>query len=217
MLNLQLHKWQGKSDLHDALIALWCHKCEKTPRRGNTLYLEGELGLALRLSPHNEGENQTNHQDNAEDGQRPGRPSSLDSNNTEDAHQNTCGGEESKTVKRGHRRMFCVCNQENLCVCVCVSHQVHWCRCWRQTRTEGTALCLKGSAGSWWWGDPPAAVTCRCSPRCKIHPFHFHPGCWPSRRPRWGLQAGTFRQQHTPDLENSPLLLALWRPWQMFN
>ena len=83
----------------DTLVTLWCHtvrEAEKTWWRRNTHYLEGELGLALRLSPHDEGENQTNHQDNTEDGQWPGRPSPLNSDNTEDAHQNTCDGKKAR-------------------------------------------------------------------------------------------------------------------------
>lgn len=53
------------------------------------LYLEGKFGLALWLSPDDKGDEQTDHCQNTEKGDRPGCKSPLNSYDTEDTDQNT--------------------------------------------------------------------------------------------------------------------------------
>lgn len=52
-------------------------------------HLEGELGFALWLFEHDDGEHQADHQGDTEDRQRPGSQPSLNSYNTENTHQHT--------------------------------------------------------------------------------------------------------------------------------
>lgn len=154
----------------------------------NTLYLKGELGLALRLSPHHDGDDDTDQHYDAEHRHWPGSQPSMNSNNAENKDQNTYG--KNKTISRGN--WFCSISISFLWA-LCSSHLVRWCRCWRRTLTCWTALCSKGRAHSWWWGDPLLVTVRQCSPRYKTQTYQGHPECWPSHRRYWAVQAGTFR------------------------
>lgn len=157
----------------------------------NAVYLKGQLGLALRLSPHNEGDDQTGRRHDTEDSHRPHCQASLDSYDAEDTHQNTWAGEEKAwdDVRCRYHRLF----RPRF---VGAAHRLRWCKCWPKTRTGGTARCLKAKVNSWWWSDRPVVAVCGCSPHCKSQPFRSCPGCWPSHRPHWAVQAGTFRWQN---------------------